>query len=111
MVQLLLESQVDMSITNNNGFNTLHHAALRGNLRLAYKHHMIITPYTINSAMKMMLPCLPAGLSINEPKDDGFTALHLAALNNHVEVVQLLLNAVCVDLLLMPTTVIMLQLI
>lgn len=41
-----------------------------------------------------MLQCLPAGLSINEPKDDGFTALHLAALNNHVEVVQLLLNAV-----------------
>jgi len=41
-----------------------------------------------------MLTCLPAGLSINEPKDDGFTALHLAALNNHVEVVQLLLNAV-----------------
>lgn len=33
MVQLLLEAHVDMSITNNNGFNTLHHAALRGNLR------------------------------------------------------------------------------
>lgn len=48
--------------------------------------------------MKMMLPCLPAGLSINEPKDDGFTALHLASLNNHVEAVQLLLNAVCCSL-------------
>ena len=46
----------------------------------------------------MMLACLPAGLSINEPKDDGFTALHLAALNNHVEVVQLLLNAVGLSL-------------
>ena len=27
---------------------------------------------------------------INEQKDDGYTALHLAALNNHVEVVRLL---------------------
>lgn len=33
MVRLLLEAKVDMSITNNNGFNSLHHAALRGNLR------------------------------------------------------------------------------
>jgi len=37
---------------------------------------------------------LPPGLSINEPKDDGFTALHLAALNNHLEVVEVLLKSV-----------------
>jgi len=33
MLTLLLEHGADMSITNNNGFNTLHHAALRGNPR------------------------------------------------------------------------------
>jgi len=35
MLTLLLEHGADMSITNNNGFNTLHHAALRGNPRSA----------------------------------------------------------------------------
>jgi len=33
MLTLLLEHGADMSIANNNGFNTLHHAALRGNPR------------------------------------------------------------------------------
>ena len=33
MLSLLLEHNADMSITNNTGFNTLHHAALRGNPR------------------------------------------------------------------------------
>ena len=31
MLMLLLESQADITVTNNNGFNALHHAALRGN--------------------------------------------------------------------------------
>lgn len=30
---------------------------------------------------------------VNEQKDDGYTALHLAALNNHSEVVELLVKA------------------
>lgn len=29
---------------------------------------------------------------VNEPKDDGYSALHLAALNNHADVVELLIN-------------------
>ena len=33
MVSALLEANSDVSITNNNGFNALHHAALRGNPR------------------------------------------------------------------------------
>ena len=33
MIQLLLEHHADLTITNNNGFNALHHAALRGNPR------------------------------------------------------------------------------
>ena len=33
MISLLLEHHADLTITNNNGFNSLHHAALRGNPR------------------------------------------------------------------------------
>lgn len=33
MLSLLLEHGADMTLTNNNGFNALHHAALRGNPR------------------------------------------------------------------------------
>ncbi len=33
MLSLLLEHQADIVVTNNNGFNALHHAALRGNPR------------------------------------------------------------------------------
>lgn len=78
MVQLLLEAQADISATNNNDFNCLHHAALRGNI----------------GAVRLILAHLPPSCSINESKDDGFTALHLAALNNHLEVAQMLLSSV-----------------
>ena len=33
MLSLLLDHSADIMITNNNGFNALHHAALRGNPR------------------------------------------------------------------------------
>lgn len=33
MLTLLLDHNADITLTNNNGFNALHHAALRGNLR------------------------------------------------------------------------------
>ena len=36
---------------------------------------------------------------IDEKKDDGYTALHLAALNNHVEVAELLVHQVCWSLI------------
>jgi len=38
------------------------------------------------SAMKIILTKLKRGWVVDEKKDDGYTALHLAALNNHVEV-------------------------
>ena len=80
MVQLLVQGEADITVTNNNGFNVLHHAALRGNM----------------GAMRLILANLPPTCSVNLPKDDGFTALHLAALNNHLEVSQLLLTHVSV---------------
>ncbi|KAL3276771.1 hypothetical protein HHI36_012138 [Cryptolaemus montrouzieri] len=77
MLTLLLDHNADITLTNNNGFNALHHAALRGN----------------PSAMKILLQKLPRPWIVDEKKDDGYTALHLAALNNHVEVAeQLVIN-------------------
>ncbi|XP_064605463.1 E3 ubiquitin-protein ligase MIB1-like [Liolophura sinensis] len=76
MLALLLEHQADITVTNNNGFNALHHAALRGN----------------PSAMRILLAKLPRPWIVDEKKDDGYTALHLAALNNHVEVAELLVH-------------------
>lgn len=76
MLTLLLEHGADITLTNNNGFNALHHAALRGN----------------PSAMRILLSKLPRAWVVDEKKDDGYTALHLAALNNHVEVAELLVH-------------------
>ena len=46
------------------------------------------------SAMRILLTKLPRPWIVNEKKDDGYTALHLAALNNHVEVAELLVKQV-----------------
>merc|ERR1712029_968789 len=54
-----------------------HHAALRGN----------------PSAMRVILSKLTRPWIVDEKKDDGYTALHLAALNNHVEVAELLVGS------------------
>lgn len=49
--------------------------------------------FSLFSAMKILLAKLPRRWIVDEKKDDGYTALHLAALNNHVEVAeQLVLN-------------------
>lgn len=45
------------------------------------------------SAMRVLLSKLPRPWIVDEKKDDGYTALHLAALNNHVEVAELLVRA------------------
>jgi len=47
MLTLLLEHGADMSITNNNGFNTLHHAALRGNPRSALLFSDVFSIYSL----------------------------------------------------------------
>jgi E3 ubiquitin-protein ligase mind-bomb len=43
--------------------------------------------------MRVLLSKLPRPWIVDEKKDDGYTALHLAALNNHVEVAELLVRA------------------
>ena len=49
----------------------------------------------MSSAMRILLSKLPRPWIVNEKKDDGYTALHLAALNNHTEVAELLVKQVC----------------
>lgn len=43
-------------------------------------------------AMEIMLERNEKPWVVNDQKDDGYTALHLAALNNHTEVVELLVK-------------------
>ena len=76
MLNLLIDYNADYSITNNNGFNPLHHAALKGN----------------PSAMKILLTRNYRPWLVEEKKDDGYTALHLAALNNHLKIANLLVH-------------------
>eukprot|EP00112_Aurelia_sp_Birch-Aquarium-sp1_P018775 Seg4531.2 transcript_id=Seg4531.2/GoldUCD/mRNA.D3Y31 product="E3 ubiquitin-protein ligase MIB1" protein_id=Seg4531.2/GoldUCD/D3Y31 len=76
MVKLLLDFKAEIALANNNGFNCLHHASLRGN----------------SGAVRAMLSTKPHPWIINEKKDDGYTALHLASLNNHVEVAEVLIQ-------------------
>ncbi|XP_017053385.1 E3 ubiquitin-protein ligase mind-bomb [Drosophila ficusphila] len=76
MLSLLLDFGADITLNNNNGFNALHHAALKGN----------------PSAMKILLTKTNRPWIVEEKKDDGYTALHLAALNNHVEIAELLVH-------------------
>lgn len=45
--------------------------------------------------MRILLSKIPRPWIVDEKKDDGYTALHLAALNNHVEVAELLVHQVC----------------
>ena len=44
--------------------------------------------------MRILISKLPRPWIVDEKKDDGYTALHLAALNNHVEVAELLVHQV-----------------
>lgn len=45
-----------------------------------------------HSPMRILLRKLPRSWIVDEKKDDGYTALHLASLNNHVEVAELLIQ-------------------
>jgi len=42
--------------------------------------------------MKILLSKINRPWIVEEKKDDGYTALHLAALNNHVDIADLLIN-------------------
>ncbi|TTN01723.1 E3 ubiquitin-protein ligase mib1 [Bagarius yarrelli] len=64
-------------------------------LTLLSSHLVEMLPITHQApriAMRVLLSKLPRPWIVDEKKDDGYTALHLAALNNHVEVAELLVH-------------------
>ncbi|XP_076300738.1 E3 ubiquitin-protein ligase mind bomb 2 isoform X1 [Lasioglossum baleicum] len=65
---------VDFTLKNKRGFNVVHHAALKGN---AHATEKLVTR---------------ARHLVDVKKDDGFAALHLAALNGHRDVAAILLS-------------------
>uniref|UniRef100_A0A7M4F3J5 E3 ubiquitin-protein ligase MIB2 n=1 Tax=Crocodylus porosus TaxID=8502 RepID=A0A7M4F3J5_CROPO len=75
VIEILTEvPNIDFTVQNRQGFNPLHHAALKGN----------------KLAIKKILA--RARQLVDAKKEDGFTALHLAALNNHKEVAEILIK-------------------
>ena len=53
-----------------------------------------------SSAMNSLIAKMPDRQIINEKKEDGFTALHLASLNGHLEGAEVLIHKVlplCTD--------------
>ena len=98
LVRLLLEGGADITIANNNGFDSLHYAALRlviVVITMKYHYFLSLTYRGNLGGMCLLLQFLPSSYSIDLPKEDGFTSLHLAALNNHLEVAKLLIQNVC----------------
>ncbi|XP_076233419.1 E3 ubiquitin-protein ligase mind bomb 2 isoform X1 [Calliopsis andreniformis] len=66
--------RVDFTLRNKRGFNVLHHAALKGNAHATEK--------LVARARQL----------VDVKKEDGFAALHLAALNGHRDVAAILLS-------------------
>ncbi|XP_060848380.1 uncharacterized protein LOC132927810 isoform X2 [Rhopalosiphum padi] len=77
----------DLMVVNTNGFNPLQHAALRGNPGAT----AIMLDWIATNGGRGNNAAGHRYWVVDEPKDDGYTALHLAALNNHHRVASLLL--------------------
>ncbi|XP_075045926.1 E3 ubiquitin-protein ligase MIB2 isoform X2 [Mixophyes fleayi] len=75
IIEILTEvPNIDFTVQNQQGFNLLHHSALKGNVLAVRK--------ILERARQL----------VDSKKEDGFTALHLATLNNHQEVVDILIK-------------------
>ncbi|XP_018426723.1 PREDICTED: E3 ubiquitin-protein ligase MIB2 isoform X3 [Nanorana parkeri] len=75
IIEILTEvPNIDFTVQNQQGFNLLHHSALKGNV--------LAVGRILERARQL----------VDSKKEDGFTALHLATLNNHQEVVEILVK-------------------
>uniref|UniRef100_A0A8D9BP54 RING-type E3 ubiquitin transferase n=1 Tax=Cacopsylla melanoneura TaxID=428564 RepID=A0A8D9BP54_9HEMI len=76
-IQLLLLShpEVNLYLENSKGFNILNHAVLRGNLAVTEK-----------------ILAMNGNLATVPKTSDGFTPLHVAAFNDHIDIVKLLVE-------------------
>nr|XP_033777263.1 E3 ubiquitin-protein ligase MIB2 isoform X1 [Geotrypetes seraphini]XP_033777264.1 E3 ubiquitin-protein ligase MIB2 isoform X1 [Geotrypetes seraphini]XP_033777265.1 E3 ubiquitin-protein ligase MIB2 isoform X1 [Geotrypetes seraphini]XP_033777267.1 E3 ubiquitin-protein ligase MIB2 isoform X1 [Geotrypetes seraphini]XP_033777268.1 E3 ubiquitin-protein ligase MIB2 isoform X1 [Geotrypetes seraphini]XP_033777269.1 E3 ubiquitin-protein ligase MIB2 isoform X1 [Geotrypetes seraphini] len=75
IIEILLEvPNIDFTVQNRQGFNLLHHSALKGNKQAVQR--------IVGRARQL----------VDAKKEDGFTALHLAALNNHQDVAEILIK-------------------
>ncbi|XP_008476539.1 E3 ubiquitin-protein ligase MIB2-like [Diaphorina citri] len=76
-IQLLLLShpEVNLYLENSKGFNILNYAVLRGNMKVTEK-----------------ILALNRNLATVPKTSDGFTPLHVACFNDHIEIVELLVE-------------------
>ncbi|XP_069466245.1 E3 ubiquitin-protein ligase MIB2 isoform X2 [Ambystoma mexicanum] len=75
IIEILMDvPNIDFTVQNRQGFNLLHHAALKGN--------MLAVTKILARARQL----------VDAKKEDGFTALHLASLNNHEDVAEALIK-------------------
>ena len=98
ITELLLVGGADITVTNSNGFNCLHHASLRYYIIIIIIIIIVVVVVVYFrgnlGAVRLLLQHLPPSCDVDTPKDDGFTALHLATLNNHIEVAKAIIQHV-----------------
>jgi len=103
-IVLVILSQCNM-VTRSQGNVRKFHIAYRSSYKVVLKW-MSLNRHPVSrccfgniccSAVRILLSKLPRPWLVDEKKDDGYTALHLAALNNHIEVAELLVHQVLQD--------------
>ena len=62
IVQVLVDSGADIALTNSNGFNAIHHAALRGNARWVW--NLYFSGFDVNVVQFLQKTSFPQLVSI-----------------------------------------------
>ena len=82
----------DMHVTQPS--HDMHVTQQSHDMHVTQPSHDMHVSFPSRRALRIILSKLPVTCSLDDAKDDGFTALHLAALNNHRAVAELLLESV-----------------